>query len=73
MKIITLLGAIAVAVLFFFGAIFAIAASVQAPLTRLSASLMLFVVGFAIAYYITRKPKTSVNPKRQRGRGLTKR
>ena len=61
MKIVTLLGAIAVAVLFFFGVIFAIAASVQAPLTRLSASLMLFVVGFAIAYYITRKPKTVIH------------
>lgn len=61
MKIITLLGAIAVAVLFFFGVIFAISASVQAPLTRLSVSLILFVVGFAIAYYITRKPKTVIH------------
>jgi DNA-directed RNA polymerase subunit RPC12/RpoP len=60
-KIITVLGAIAVAVLFFFGVIFAIAASVQATLTRLSASLMLFAVGIAIAYYITRKPKTVIH------------
>jgi DNA-directed RNA polymerase subunit RPC12/RpoP len=60
-KILTVLGAIAVAVLFFFGIIFAIAASVQATLTRLSASLILFVVGFAIAYYITRKPKTVIH------------
>jgi uncharacterized membrane protein len=60
-KVITLLGAIAVAALFFFGAIFAIAASVQAALTRLSASLILFAVGFAIAYYITRKPKTVIH------------
>ena len=59
-KIITLLGAVAVAVLFFFGLIFAIAASVEAPVTRLTVSLMLFLVGFAIAYYITRKPKTVI-------------
>ena len=61
MKIVTVLGAIAVAVSFFFGVIFAIAASVQAPLTRLSASLILFAIGFAIAYYITRKPKTVIH------------
>jgi uncharacterized membrane protein len=60
-KIVTVLGAIAVAVLFFFGVIFAIAASVQAPITRLSASLILFAVGVAIAYYITRKPKTVIH------------
>jgi uncharacterized membrane protein len=60
-KITTLVGAIAVAVLFFFGIVFAIAASVQAPLTRLSVSLMLFVLGFAIAYYITHKPKTVIH------------
>jgi uncharacterized membrane protein len=59
-KIITVLGAIAVAVLFFFGAIFAIAASVQATITRLAASLILFAIGVAIAYYITRKPKTII-------------
>ena len=68
MKILTILGAIAVAVLFFFGAIFAIAASVQAPLTRLSASLILFAVGFAIAYYITRKPKTVIHQVELSGR-----
>ena len=61
MKIVTVLGAIAVAVLFFFGAIFAIAASVQATLTRLTASLILFAIGVAIAYYITRKPKTVIH------------
>ncbi len=68
MKILTILGAIAVAILFFFGAIFAIAASVQAPLTRLSASLILFAVGFAIAYYITRKPKTVIHQVELSGR-----
>jgi uncharacterized membrane protein len=62
-KIITVLSAIAAAVLFFFSIIFAIAASVQAPLTRLTVSVMLFAVGFAvaaIAYYTTRKPKTII-------------
>jgi DNA-directed RNA polymerase subunit RPC12/RpoP len=61
-KIITILGAIAVAVLFFFSLIFAIA-SYSNPL-RLVTSLMLFIVGFAIAaitYYITRKPKTVIH------------
>jgi Zn finger protein HypA/HybF involved in hydrogenase expression len=63
MKIITLLGAIAAAVLFFFGVIFAMAASVQATATRLTVSVMLFAVGCAIAaiaYYTTRKPKTVI-------------
>ena len=54
----TVLGAIAVAVLFFFGIIFALA-SVYVP-TRLIVSAMLFVVGFGIAYYITKKPKTII-------------
>jgi DNA-directed RNA polymerase subunit RPC12/RpoP len=59
-KIVTLFGAIAVAVLFFFAVVFALAASVQEPLTRLAASGLLFVMGIAIAYYITRKPKTVI-------------
>jgi len=54
----TVLGAVAVAVLFFFGIIFALA-SVYAS-TRLIVSAMLFVVGFGIAYYITKKPKTII-------------
>ena len=58
MKIITILGAIAVAVLFFFGIIFALA-SVYAS-TRLIVSALLFIVGFGIAYYISRRPKTIV-------------
>ena len=58
MKLKTVLGAIAIAVLFFFGIIFALA-SVYAP-TRLIVSALLFVVGFAIGYYITRKPKTII-------------
>jgi uncharacterized membrane protein len=61
-KIITLLGAIAVVVLFFFGIIFALAAPAQPSLTltRLTISVMLLGMGFAIAYYITRKPKTVI-------------
>ncbi len=60
MKIITVLGAIAVAVLFFFGIIFAIAASVAYTSTRLIVATSLFIVGFGIAYYISRQPKTII-------------
>jgi DNA-directed RNA polymerase subunit RPC12/RpoP len=62
-KIITILGAIAVAVVFFFAVIFALAASVQSGLTRLITSGILFVIGIAIIvgiYYTTRKPKTVI-------------
>jgi DNA-directed RNA polymerase subunit RPC12/RpoP len=62
-KIITVLGAIAVAVVFFFAVIFALAASVQATFTRLVTSGILFVIGAAIIvgiYYATRKPKTVI-------------
>jgi DNA-directed RNA polymerase subunit RPC12/RpoP len=62
-KIITVLGAIAVAVVFFFAVIFALAASVQATLTRLVTSGILFVIGIAIIvgiYYANRKPKTII-------------
>jgi DNA-directed RNA polymerase subunit RPC12/RpoP len=64
MKLLEVLGAIAVAVLFFFGIIFAMAASVAATTTRLAVSVMLFAVGFIIAtitYYTTRKPKTIIH------------
>jgi len=54
----TVLGAIAIAVLFFFGIIFALA-SVYAP-TRLIVAFLMFAVGFGIAYYITKKPKTII-------------
>jgi len=62
-KIVTVLGAIAVAVLFFFGIIFALAASAEPSLTltRLIISIILLGVGVAIAYYITRKPKTVIH------------
>jgi uncharacterized membrane protein len=54
----TVLGAIAIAVLLFFGVVFALASS-YAP-TRLIVAALLFVVSFGIAYYITRKPKTII-------------
>jgi len=54
----TVLGAIAIAVLFFFGIIFALASVYES--TRLIVAALLFVVGFGIAYYITKKPKTIV-------------
>jgi predicted Zn finger-like uncharacterized protein len=63
MKAITILGAIAVAVLFFFAVIFALAASAQATTARLATSGILFIIGLAIVvgiYYITRKPKTVI-------------
>jgi DNA-directed RNA polymerase subunit RPC12/RpoP len=67
-KIITLLGAIAVAVLFFFAVIFALASSAstvtaQSAQTRLLISGMLFIIGIAIIvgiYYTSRKPKTVI-------------
>ena len=60
MRITVILGAIAVVFLFFFAVVFAIAASVQETLTRLAVSGLLFVMAVAIAYYITRKPKTVI-------------
>ena len=54
----TALGAIAVAVLFFFGIIFAWSSVYQS--TRLIVAAMLFIVGFGIAYYITKKPQTII-------------
>jgi len=62
-KIIIILGGIAVAVIFFFAVIFALASSVQATLTRLVTSGFLFIIGIAIIvgiYYTTRKPKTVI-------------
>jgi hypothetical protein len=63
MKAITILGAIAVTVLFFFAVIFALAASVQATTARLATSGILFIIGLAVivgVYYTTRKPKTVI-------------
>lgn len=64
MNLKTVLGAIAIAVLFFFGIIFAwsTGADISAELrtTRLIVAAMMFLVGFGIAYYITKKPKTII-------------
>jgi DNA-directed RNA polymerase subunit RPC12/RpoP len=49
-----------VAVLFFFGIIFAIASSVDQPLTRLAVAAMCFILGFGIVYYIARRPPTPI-------------
>jgi uncharacterized membrane protein len=64
-KIVTILGAIAVAVLFFFAVIFLLASSApdipsDQSTSRLIVGVMLFIIGIAIAYYITRKPKTVI-------------
>ena len=68
MKAITILGTIAVAILFFFAVIFALASSyvgltAQAAQSRVLTSAILFIVGLAVIvgiYYITRKPKTVI-------------
>jgi hypothetical protein len=60
----TVSGTIVVAVLFFFGIIFAwsTGADISTGLkaTRLIIAAMLFIVGFGIAYYITKKPTTII-------------
>ena len=65
MKIITVLGAIAVAVLFFFSVIFALASSYQdvvleQRIMRIVVAILLFAAAVAIAYYISRRPKTVI-------------
>ena len=63
MRAITIIGAIAAAVLFFFAVVFALAASVQATASRLITSGLLFIIGLALIlgiYYLTRKPKTVI-------------
>jgi DNA-directed RNA polymerase subunit RPC12/RpoP len=61
MKIIVVLGGIAVAVLFFFSVIFALASAYDSQ--RLITSTLLFIIAIAIVfgiYYTTRKPKTVI-------------
>jgi predicted Zn finger-like uncharacterized protein len=63
MRLVVVLGGVAVAVLFFFAVIFALAASVQATTSRLATSGILFIIGLAVIvgiYYVTRKPKTVI-------------
>jgi DNA-directed RNA polymerase subunit RPC12/RpoP len=58
MNLKTVLGIIAIAILFFFGIIFSLASVYE--ITRLYVGLLLFLVAFVIAYFITRKPKTII-------------
>jgi len=68
MKIIAVLGAIVVAILFFFAVIFLLASAAQnvpadQSASRLIVGAMLFIIGIAIVigiYYTTRKPKTVI-------------
>jgi predicted Zn finger-like uncharacterized protein len=68
MKAITILGGIAVGILFFFAVIFALASSysgltAQVAQSRLVTSLILFIIGLSIVvgiYFVTRKPKTVI-------------
>lgn len=74
MNLKTILGAIVIAVLFFFGIllvffgiIFAIASSVTNPVSRMNTAILsfvgailFFITGSVLVYYITRKPKTIV-------------
>jgi Zn finger protein HypA/HybF involved in hydrogenase expression len=52
------LGAIVIAILLFFGIIFALASVYES--TRLIVAALLFIVAFGIAYYLTREQKTIV-------------
>lgn len=64
MNVKTALGTIVIAILFFFGIIFAwstgVDIAVELKATRLIIAAMLFIVGFGIAYYITKQPKTII-------------
>lgn len=58
MNLKTVVGAVVVAILLFFGIIFALAA-VYAPI-RLAVAALLFIAAFGIGYYVTKKPTTIV-------------
>jgi DNA-directed RNA polymerase subunit RPC12/RpoP len=60
MNLKTALGIVVIAILLFFGIIFAIAASVEATATRLIVAAFLFIAAFGIAYYVTKKPTTII-------------
>jgi len=60
MRLATAIGSIIVAILFFFGFIFAIASSAGNTVTRLIVAGMLFLAGFAIVLFLSRQPKTMV-------------
>jgi len=62
----TVAGSIVVAVLFFFGVVFALA-SVYSPI-RLAVAALLFLTGFGVAYYIAKRPTEIVQKLEVSGR-----
>lgn len=58
MKLKNIIGGLLVAVLFFFGIIFALASAYAT--SRLIVAALLFIVGFGIIIYLTRKPKVTI-------------
>lgn len=58
MKLKNIIGGLLVAVLFFFGIIFALASSYAT--SRLIVAALLFIVGFGIIIYLSRKPKVTI-------------
>lgn len=53
-----IIGGLLVVVLFFFGIIFAFASAYET--SRLIVAALLFLVGFGIIFYLSRKPKVSI-------------
>ncbi len=60
MNLKTVIGIPVVAVLFFFGLVFAMASSVEQAATRLVVAAVCFVLGFGILYYVTRRPPAPI-------------
>jgi uncharacterized membrane protein len=60
MSITRIIALFAAAVLFFFGIIFAIAASVQYAASRLITAFLFFAAGFVLVYFVARGPKTVI-------------
>jgi hypothetical protein len=58
MRLKNIIGGLFVAILFFFGIIFALASSYAT--TRLIIAALFFIVGFGLLYYLTRKPKVTI-------------
>ncbi len=55
-----IIGFLVAAALFFFGIIFAIAASVQLFASRVIVAFLFFAAGFIIIYFVARGPKTVI-------------
>ena len=60
MNLKTVIGTILVAILFFFAIIFALASSSTNATSRLIVAGLLFILGFGIIYYLSRKPKVII-------------